>query len=217
MRHILLASLVAACGATAPSSDPGTGTKTLLVTGHVDAEDGNATVSIHVERAGSPLATAAVTMSSELNAQTTLSSQGGGDYGATLPGWAESYHLVVSADADHLDGTIAAAANAPVLAPAPTVAFDPHNAPQGVVTVAWGGAAADTVHIKTKDFDYGPQAEPAASELAIAATVFTDTAQDIEIDRANSVDLAGGIAGSNLTSSNQTKTTVLVANPYPKP
>src|SRR5262249_26771357 len=118
----------------------------------------------------------------------------------------------VSSGADHLQGTIETPQAAPVTSPDPTVAFDAHAAPNGLVDVRWGGSLADSAQVDSKDFRWGPMADP--GRLSVPGTIFVDTTQQIRITRENSTKLAGGVTGSELTASIQTSTQVLVLHPF---
>ena len=206
---VLLTSLTA-CGGDGTSA--GTGTRTLLVTASINDHDGNASVRVTVERAGRTVTDAAVTIEGD-RAGTALVQTDSGTYAATLPGWAGVYTLRVASGPDHLEGSIVAPQPAPITAPTPTVAFDPHLAPGGLVQLRWAGALADTVEVKSKEFEWGPTADP--GQLTIAATVFIESSQEVKVSRQNSTPLAGGVAGSVLTAGLTTTTDLLVLNPYP--
>jgi len=209
MRRMLM--LLAICAGCADDTDAGGGTRTLSVRASVEEEGGNAHFRVDVERAGADVTDAVVVMSSALG-DVTLIHAGGGVYLATGAGWSGSYALMVNAGEDSLHGSIATPASPSLLAPAPSVAFDPHLADRGVVVVRWSGDHAMSVQVKTKDFEYGPA--PDEGSVTIPAAMFVEDVQKIEIERENEIALAGGIAGSTLSARTQSKTDVIVVNPF---
>ena len=208
-----LVGLVAAPGCGSDSStDPGTGTHTLAVQGQAsrNADDDTASLHVSVERAGVKVDDAVVTVHSE-RGDVTLTRDGGGDYVGVQAGWAGSYQLEVVAGSDRLDGTIRAPEVMTLLSPDPAVAIDAHAALNGIVTLRWSGAAADSIRVKSKDFDYQGTDE---GHVDMAAAQLKEGSQDVELRRENSVAPAGGVAGSTLTASCRGNFTLIVVNPF---
>ncbi len=201
--------LAPGCGGS--STSPGSGTQTLFVDAQVNFAGGNGALRVQVERASRPVTDAVVAVTSNLGGA-TLSGNSEGIYTGTAAGWGDHYTLAVSSGPDHLQGTIEAPPPAPILAPDPTVAFDPHAAANGLVVLRWGGERADTVQLHSKDFEWGPMADP--GQLSVAASIFVDTSQDVRVARENSTVLAGGILGSRLSADISTTTELLVVNPF---
>lgn len=208
-----MAALLAACGDDDIGTDPGGGTGTLLV--HARAEyrnDGFADLRVDVARAGAAVADAAVVVESDLG-RVTLVHEGGGTYRGAQAGWASGYALAVSAGDDHLDGSIVAPAPARLTSPDPAVPFDPQADADGLILLQWAGDRAHRVRVKTKGFEWSGVDQ---GRLMVPAMVFVETSQDIEIKRENSVALAGGAPGSDLSAKVDAKVTVLVSNPFPE-
>jgi hypothetical protein len=205
-------ALLAACGSNNGNTDPGGGSGTLLVLASASSEGGNAQFRVVVSKLGAAVSTATVVVTSDLGT-TTLVQQPLGVYTGLGAGWAHSYTVTVTSGDDNLHGTIDAPVAAIITAPNPAVAFDPHAAANGVVTIKWSGDAADTASVHTDNFDWGPEMDP--GQLVVASSIFIDTSQDFRVDRQNKTILAGGIAGSQLTATIDTRTTLLVTNPFP--
>jgi hypothetical protein len=204
--------LLVACGGSdgGIGTSPGEGTRTLLVDGTVELEDGAAHLRVEVQRAGVDVDDAIVTVESSTG-DATLTLEGSGVYRTTLPGWAEGYTIEVVAGDDHLWGSIAAPERP--LITSPVEAFDPQAEEDGLVTILYDGEWADTVRFKSKDFEYGPVED--RGEIEVPAVEFTETVQEFEIDRTNRVDLAGGAPGSELSAHCDSKTDLLIVNPFP--
>jgi hypothetical protein len=203
--------MLAACSSD-NGTDPGSGTGTLLVEGHVsyDSETGSADVSVRVQRAGTPVTDAVVKLQSD-KGNATLTLDQNGQYHGLQPGWASYYAINVSSGSDRLDGSIEAPDQVVVTSPDPTMAIDPHTAPNGVVTLKWSGSPAMQIHVKTKDFEFQGAD---AGHIDVPASNFQDTSQELEITRQNSTPLAGGAPGSTLSASYRLKTTMIVVNPF---
>ena len=202
-----------ACGGdddTFVDSDPGDGSGTLRVEASIENDGDGGDFQVRVDRAGEDVNDADVVIS-YVDGDETLALEGGGDYRGGHAGWSDSYAIDVTAGDDWLDGAIEAPELPELVEPSPTEAFDPHDAEDGVVVVSWDGAAAMSVRVKTKDFEW--QGDDTGS-LEIPATAFEEEDQEIEISRRNSIDLAGGSPGSELTVSAKTKLRLIVVNPY---
>jgi hypothetical protein len=210
---LTLLGLVAApaCGSDS-DTDPGTGTQTLAVQGQAtrNAEDDTASLHVSVERAGVQVDDAVVTIHSE-RGDLTLTHDGSGDYVGVQAGWASSYRLEVVAGSDRLDGSIRAPEVMTLLSPDPTVAIDAHAAVNGIITLRWSGAAAESIRVRSKDFDYQGADE---GHVDMAAAQLQESTQELELRRENSVALAGGVAGSTLTASCRADFTLIVVNPF---
>jgi phage tail sheath gpL-like len=212
----VLLTLVALVGAPACGSDsatdPGTGTQTLAVQGTMtrNADDDTASLHVNVQRAGVRVDDAMVTVHSE-RGDVTLTHDGSGDYVGVQAGWAGSYRLEVAAGADRLEGSIRAPELMTLLSPDPTTAIDAHAAVNGVVTLRWSGEAADSIRVRSKDFDYEGTDE---GHVDMAAAQLKESSQEVELRRENSVALAGGVPGSTLSASCRGNFTLIVVNPF---
>jgi hypothetical protein len=208
----LLIALIAACGDSS-STDPGTGTKTLLVRGHVDWESDvdAAELRVSVRRGDINVTDAAVIVHSDLGDVTLIHDSSSGDYIGVQAGWASYYALSVRAGEDRLDGSIDAPEVPQLTSPDPTVAFDPHDAPDGIITVHWSGSTGDSIRVRYMDFEYEGVD---SGHLDVPATVFTEADQELELRRGNAVTLAGGLPGSELSARCEETTTVVVVNPF---
>ena len=191
-------------------SDPGDGSGTLLVRASIENDGDGADIEVRVDRGGEDVNDAEVVISHD-DGDEVLSLEGGGDYRGDHPGWSDSYRIEVTAGDDWLDGALEAPDLPELVDPTPTVAFDPHDAEDGVVRVTWDGAAGMSVRVKTKDFEWEGDD---TGELEIPATSFEEEDQELEISRRNTIDLEGGSPGSELTVSARTKVTLIVVNPY---
>lgn len=201
----------AACGSDS-GTDPGTGTHTLAVQGQAsrDAENDTASLRVSVQRAGVRVSDAVVTMRSELG-DVTLTLDGNGDYVGEQAGWASNYRLEVTAGTDRLSGAIHAPEVMTLLSPDPTVAIDAQAAVNGVVTLRWSGESADSIRVKSKDFEYQGTDE---GHVDMAAAQLKESSQELELRRQNSVSLAGGLPGSTLSASCRSNFTLIVVNPF---
>ena len=203
----------AACGGDDDSlieNDPGEGSGTLLVDATIENDGDGAEIEVRVDRDGEDVNDAEVVIVHD-DGDELLTLEGGGDYRGEHAGWSGSYRIEVTAGEDWLDGSLEAPALPEVVEPSPTEAFDPHEAEDGVVLVAWEGAAGMSARVRTKDFEWEGDDEGA---LEVPATAFEEEDQELEISRRNSIDLEGGSPGSELTVSARSRTTLIVVNPY---
>jgi hypothetical protein len=200
---------LAGCGGSATSAGSGTGT--LFVDAQISEQDGNASFRVQVRQNNAGVLDAVVKLDGG-GGSATLTTNGDGFYRGSAPGWDDHYTLSVSSGADHLNGSIEAPRPAPIVAPDPTVAFDPHKAAGGLVELRWSGTLADTAEVHSHEFDWGPMADP--GRLTIAASIFADTSQEVRVTRETSTPLAGGVTGSTLTADISTTTDLLVVNPF---
>jgi hypothetical protein len=209
---LLSAVMLAACGSSGIGTDVGSGTQTLLVQGRVDwnADSNSSGIEVTVERAGAQVTDATVVVHSD-RGDVTLVHQDGNRYVGTQAGWGGGYAIDVVAGADHLDGSIGAPEPMTLVSPDPTVAIDAHAAANGIVTLRWSGEAAESIRVKSKDFDYEGADE---GHVDMPAQGLKDTSQELELRRANSVVLAGGVAGSTLSASCRASFTLIVVNPF---
>jgi hypothetical protein len=209
LAHLVTLACLAGCGGNATSAGSGTGT--LLVDGQISEDNGNASFRVQVRRGNQAVLDAAVTVQGDRDGA-TLTGSGDGVYRGSAPGWNDHYTLTVSSGPDHLTGAIEAPRPAPITVPDPTVAFDPHAAPGGLVDVRWSGTLADSVQVHSHDFEWGPMADP--GRLTVAGSIFTDTTQEVRVSRENSTPLAGGVTGSSLSADLSTTTELLVVHPF---
>jgi len=210
-RLATLATLAYLAGCGGDSTSAGSGTGTLFVDAQISEDNGNASFRVQVRRNNSAVLDAVVKLDAG-GGSATLTASGEGSYRGSMAGWADHYTLSVSSGADHLSGSIEAPRPAPIVAPDPTVAFDPHKAAGGLVDLRWSGATADTVEVHSHDFEWGPMADP--GQLSVAGSIFTDTSQEVRVSRENSTPLAGGVIGSTLAADISTTTDLLVVNPF---
>lgn len=210
----LFIGLVSACGSDGDGigTNPGNGTGNLLVRGQISLEDGSAEAVVDVSLAGQDVIDAVVVVDDGDN-EVTLTHAGGGEYRGTLPGWKDGYHVRVDSGSDFVEGSIEAPSLPDLTYPVAGQAFDPMADSDGIIEVTWSGESADTVRLKTKDFEFGPVAD--TGTIDVPAVTFTDDTQDIEIRRENHVDLIGGAPGSDLEADCERKTEVIVVNPFP--
>ncbi len=216
--RILLSLLLGfvACGGGG-GTDAGSGTKTLLVQAQVawNAELQGAEIHVAVERAGANVEGANVVVHSDLGDVTLTLDHGnlggGGDYVGVQAGWAGSYGLEVSAGDDHLSAAISAPEQMTLTAPDTATAIDAHQAANGIVTLRWSGSAADSIRVRSKDFDYTGADQ---GHVDMPATLLKDSSQELSLRRENSVALAGGVAGSTLSATCRSDFTLIVVNPY---
>jgi hypothetical protein len=212
---VFIVPLVAACGgdddvAGPVDGDTGGGTGALLVHAHIDSDEGGAELDVSVEREGQEVDDAEVVVGTE-GADVLLELEGDGHYRGFDREWSAWYSIEVTAGDDWLDGGLEAPDRPNLIAPDPAEAFDPHQVADGVVVVTWDGDLAMTVRVKTKDFEWSGADE---GGVEIPATMFEEEEQEIEIDRANEIDLAGGAPGSSLSVETGDKTRLVVVNPY---
>ena len=191
-------------------TDPGGGTQTLTVNGHVELEGGGAQVHVSVRRAGAEVQGAIVTVDSKFGAL-ALTYVGGADYETVQAGWAPGYRITVESGEDWLDGSIEAPDLPVLLAPSALTPFDPHLAEGGVVNLEWDGARAMSIKVETKNFDV---TVADVNKIAVPATAFEEDQQEIKLERENTTPLAGGTPGSSLDARCETKTRVSVLNPF---
>jgi hypothetical protein len=208
----VLFAFVAACGSDGSATNPGTGTKTLVVEAKIDYEAG-ADFDVRVRRAGQDVTDAVVTITSN-RGEVLLTHDGGGDYIGAQTGWGNYFALDVKAGPDALEGSIAAPQSVTLVQPDMRVPFDARQAES--VRFRWDAEPADFVRIKTEKFETVPEYVEDTGSYMIVATAFVDTEQDVKIKRRNSVALAGGLPGSTLTADYEEKFQVLVTNPYSK-
>jgi hypothetical protein len=204
-------AVVGLWGCGGGGTSPGSGTQTLSVDGQITQADANASYRVTVRRGNAAVNDALVTMQTDRGG-TSLALDKDGTYRGTAVGWGGTYTVTVSSGADHLEGSIVAPQAAPITAPDPTVAFDPHTATGGVILLRWGGPLAENAHVRSGDFDWGPMTDP--GQLTVPATIFKDTTQEVRVERENSTALAGGVAGSQLSADLETRTTLIVVHPF---
>lgn len=207
--------LAAACGgdddvAGPVDGDSGGGTGNLLVRAHIDSEEGGAEIDVSVERDGQEVADAEVVVGTD-GADVLLERDGEGRYRGFDREWSAWYSIEVTAGDDWLDGGLEAPDRPTIIDPDPAQAFDPHEVADGVVVVTWDGDPAMTVRVKTKDFEWSGADQ---GGIEIPAIMFEEEEQEIEIDRANEIDLTGGAPGSSLSVETGGKTRLVVVNPY---
>lgn len=207
---VLLCASVAlfACGSDSGDvgTDPGDGSRTLLVEADVAHDGGAAKLSVRVRRAGADVTDAIVMADGEFG-EVALAHVGNGEYRAVQAGWASWYGIRVEAGQDWLEGAIESPE--PALLRSPEGAFDPHAGP--VVTLAWSGELAHRVRVRSKDFEWeGPD----EGRLDVPSTIFVEPSQELEIRRENFTPLAGGAPGSSLSSRIESKTDLIVVNPF---
>ena len=95
--------------------------------------------------------------------------------------------------------------------PDPNVAFDPHLVE--FVVVQWDGGSAQEVRLQTRDFDTQFFEEKDHS-YPFNPPLFTEDTQEVQIERRNTVELAGGTAGSQLRATAETSTDVHTFNNF---
>jgi len=210
MRRTLLVLLVAGCGGGS-ATDPGGGTHTLLVSGSIENEGTGASILVDVRRGIDHVTNAVVTVDAG-NGGFQLNLGTDNRYHGVSPAWSHRFRLSVVAGMDNLDGSVEGPDPATIVSPPPAVAFDPHQAPGGVVRVSWSGAAAETVEVDVRDFQWGPN--PDTGFVDVPAVNFQNTSEQVRIRRVNSTALVGGVAGSMLTARNETRTDLSVVNPF---
>lgn len=208
----LFVMVTAACGSDGSSTDPGSGTKTLVVEAKIDYEAG-ADIDVHVRRAGADVVDAVVKVTSNLG-NLTLTYDGGGTYKGNQAGWAKYFAIEVTAGPDALEASIAAPQPALLTQPDIRVPFDAQQAE--AVLFRWDADRADLVRIKTEKFETLPEYVEDTGSYMIQATAFVKDEQEVKLKRRNSLTLAGGAPGSTLTAEFEDEFTVLVSNPYPK-
>lgn len=213
-------ALLGCGGSDGIGTDPGTGTMTLLVDAHAsyDNEVNTAEFRVNVRKGGANLDTAQIKITSEIG-EVFLISSGGGDYRGVQSGWSdEGYILLVEVKdaqgkvSDELEASLAAPVRVVLVNPDPAVAIDAKTLPNNILKVEWKGPAADSVSIKTKDFD-PPDFTPDPLHVDIPAAALTETTQKLEIERKTGVNLAGGLPGSRFTAEFKLKTGLIILNP----
>jgi hypothetical protein len=206
--------LLAACGDDGGGNDSGGGSQTLLVQGSVgwDDEDGVAGMHVSVLRNGAGVNDATVTFRSDLGEVTLVrATDKNGEYYGSQVGWAGAYRLDVSAGEDSLYGSIAAPEQMTLVSPESTEAIDAHALPDGVLTLRWSGDAADTIRVRSADFEYEGVDE---GHVDMPAIMLKESSQELRLRRDNSIGLAGGVDGSTLSASCGNDYTLIVVNPY---
>jgi hypothetical protein len=218
-----LATILTACGGSSGfSTDPGSGTTTLLVDAHAsfDNELNAADFNVNVKKAGANVDNAFVTITSEFGTVTLVNDPGKGDYKGTQAKWSDTGYkldIVIKDPSGKTTDSLTAALEAPVrvVLTAPkniNAPFDPHTLPNQLLVVSWEGPPATSVHVKSKDFEPNLAGDPLT--VSIPAAVFKDTTQKLEIDRSTGVALAGGLPGSRFTADYDFKTSLIVQNPF---
>jgi hypothetical protein len=216
MTRLIFASLLlAACsGADGPfgaGTQPGSGTQTLTVEAGVSATEtvDNATLasnfstdfSVRVTRTGQPVTGAQVSIASSAGV-VTLAEQGDpGSYAGTQAGYLRVYGLTVEAGADKLEGAQLVGPTAHAFT-APTVGFvQKAGLP---LDVKWDPAGAQAASIETREMNSIDVADSGAFTVAgsfLAGKVGELRDDRIRVRRSDSLDLAGGAAGSSLSIS----------------
>jgi hypothetical protein len=202
--------LATACGND--STYAGRGTQTLLVTAEIDYDEGGASANIRVRRAGVDVTDALVGISSDLGDVMLVYNADNHSYRGRQTGWKGAYSIQVRAGNDWLDGGIGSPEQPVLTKPAPGVAFDPHLADRGVVELVWSGRRGDMIRVRTKKYD--PGFVPDQGSVLVSNTYFTEDAQDVSLERANSIDLAGGAPGSTLSAHIGSDARLLITNPF---
>ncbi len=207
--------LAAACGGNDDivgpvDGDQGDGSGALLVRAHIDSEEGGADFDVTVERDGQDVTDAEVVIGTD-GADVALELDGEGRYRGFDNEWSSYYTIEVTAGDDWLDGGLEAPDRPELVDPDPAEAFDPHDAADGVVVVTWDGDLAMSVRVRTRDFEWSGTDE---GSLEIPANMFEEEDQEIEIDRSNEIDLAGGAPGSSLSVETGARSRLIVVNPF---
>ncbi|MBW2457953.1 MAG: hypothetical protein JRI68_25835 [Deltaproteobacteria bacterium] len=196
-------------GTTATGDEPGTGTGTLRVSGHVDATesvDNGATahqfqveLSVEVWRSTEPVDDAAVAITPAGGPPILLSSAGAGTalYLGFGSGYHESYEIDVTAGADHLtDGQVEGPDIHVFSQPTPGAVVEPDKN----LEVRWDRTiAADDATIETNELDETLIADEGSYVLDGAYLEgHNDALEDdrATLRRTNYVDLEGGAQGS---------------------
>jgi hypothetical protein len=208
-----MAASLWACGGSSGGTDPGSGTQTLLVNGSMSNEgEGRSTeLRVEVRRGGASVVDATVTVKSDLGTVALVYDSAENEYRGVQVGYAAYYAVFVEAGADSLDGSITAPDALALTRPAPATAIDARAVPNGVLRLEWTGEAADSVRVHSKDFEYSG---PDLGGVDMPASMLEEESQEIDVRRANSVALAGGVPGSELRASHQVKSTLIVVNPF---
>jgi hypothetical protein len=100
-----------------------------------------------------------------------------------------------------------------VTAPDLTRVVDARALPNNVLVLTWAAPGAESARVKLKDYDSGART-PDPLRVDIPATSLKEQADDLEIRRSNSIALAGGLPGSELSVEYKLKTTLFVMNPF---
>jgi hypothetical protein len=216
-----LAISIAGCGSTIGNgSDPGTGTRTLLVSAKVEAENrlDNATEAngfdtkfeVTVKRAGADVADAQVVLTSASGTR-TLTHAGGGKYTGGHVGYDRNYDLRVTAGADNLNAMIAGPTLHRITSPAPGAMVPPRQD----LTIHWTrDGAADSASVETKEFKV--DSTPDRGTYVVPGAHFPGKPGDTVEERAivyrrTRVGLAGGTTGSQIEASVRNRVGFLVA------
>jgi hypothetical protein len=223
MRHTSIASLMIALAACSSGvgTNTGTGTRTLLVRADVsaDSDGGSASIDVHVEKAGQNVDTARIRVSSNRGA-IELTPRGGGDYRASQSGYAtDGYAIDVElTDAegrvtDELHGSVVSPDTVRLTGPDLTRVVDARALPNDVLVITWAAPGAESARVRLKDFDSG-NLSPDPLRVEVPAASLKEQADDLEVRRSNSIQLAGGTQGSHLAVEYKLKTTLFVMNPF---
>lgn len=212
-RLALALTVLAACGGDDDvDGNAGDGSGTLLVNAEISSDGEDAEISVDVSRDGQDIADADVLVGVDEGDDLVLVHVGDGEYRADHAGWSGSYSIEVTAGDDWLDGSLDAPSLPVITDPSPIEAFDPHEAEDGVVVVVWDGdGAAMSARVRTRDFEW--EGEDTGT-IEVPATVFEEEDQEVEVRRQNEIALEGGAPGSSLSVSSQSKTDLIVVNPY---
>lgn len=201
-------ALVGACGgdATGPAvtrNDPGTGTRTMMVLGEIEGQDvsGGFVTNFEVrvrDALGDPISGATVTVRNPGLGTVNLLEvdAGSGEYVATVNSFAAGdYQLDVVRDSDRVSGVVVGGMAAHEITSPTANGTAVANEPMTVVWTRPSEAAG--AEIQTRDFE--AEGLPDTGSYTIPADMNPATTdQRIRVWRFNTVDIDGGLFGSEL-------------------
>jgi hypothetical protein len=200
-------SLLLACndstGPAADRNDPGTGSKTMLVTADIEGQDvsGGFVTAFDVrlrDALGNPISGATVSVGNTALGTVNLLefSAGSGDYQATVNSFASGdYRLSVVRGSDNVQGVVVGGISAHLISSPAANATVAANQP---LTVTWTRPSeAVAVDLETRDF-VADGIPDAASYTIPGGSNPARPDQRIRVWRYNQVDIAGGLFGSRL-------------------
>jgi hypothetical protein len=192
----MLLPVLAACGG---GTDAGSGTGTLFATIEVTGRPNDTKVELELSARGNPVIGANVVLTDvDRELPVTAEAKNAGRYDANFMGYARTIEVKIVAGEDELEASLEG--------PAPHVITRPPNdaivrrADYEVLTVEWeADDPADSVEVAPEDGDK-VNLEEDDFETDIPLGPLKNGSQKISVERATSVDLSGGTAGSRFRS-----------------
>lgn len=198
---VLTMASLTGCGYT----DPGTGTNTLEVVARLSftaSDDGETDVRVRVLKRGAVVNDASVAIQNgETGEKFVIDEQTTGQdrYRGLLDGYHRRIELSVTAGADHLVGRLEGPGRHLIKSPLNDSVLRRSDA--DTMRVRWraeDGLMADEVELRFDESEFSTTIGRDTGEVVVATAELIPGLEELRVTRRNSVNLAGGTAGSKL-------------------